>query len=141
MIWQRVRVALLASIVAMAAALPLVNGGKAQAGSCGSCGSAGSAASSTSAAPGTVISGPATRTITVTEMVPENYTTTRTVTLSSITGDGTLGISIAAGTATDTAGNSALAAGPSATFIVDNTAPTTASVTAPVNGSPSIHEW
>ncbi len=51
---------------------------------------------------------------------------TRTVTISSITGDGTLGISLAAGTATDTAGNSAPAAGPSATFIVDNTAPTVA---------------
>ncbi len=49
---------------------------------------------------------------------------TRTVELSSITGDGTLGISIAAGTASDTAGNSAPAAGPSATFAVDNTAPT-----------------
>src|SRR5207244_5404357 len=50
--------------------------------------------------------------------------TTRTVTLSSITGDGTLGISIAAGTATDLVGNSAPAAGPSATFTVDNTPPT-----------------
>src|SRR5439155_1328930 len=60
--------------------------------------------------------------------------TTRTVTLSSITGDGSLGISIAAGTATDTAGNPALAAGPSATFTVDNTAPTTASVTTPADG-------
>ncbi|NLN75047.1 MAG: family 10 glycosylhydrolase [Armatimonadetes bacterium] len=50
-------------------------------------------------------------------------TTTRTVTLSNITGDGTLGISIAAGTATDVANNSAAAAGPSATFTVDNTVP------------------
>ncbi len=48
---------------------------------------------------------------------------TRTVTISGITGDGTLGISVAAGTATDLAGNSAAAAGPSTTFIVDNTAP------------------
>jgi len=47
----------------------------------------------------------------------------RTVTISSITGDGTLGISIAAGTATDTAGGTAPAAGPSTTFNVDNTAP------------------
>ncbi len=47
----------------------------------------------------------------------------RTVTLSGITGDGTLGISIASGTASDTAGNSAAAAGPSTTFTVDNTAP------------------
>ena len=47
-----------------------------------------------------------------------------TVTLSGITGNGTLGISIAAGTAIDTAGNLAPAAGPSATFTVDNTPPT-----------------
>src|SRR5207249_9992120 len=49
---------------------------------------------------------------------------TRTVTLSSITGNGTIGISIASGTATDTAGNTAPAAGPSATFTVDTPAPT-----------------
>ena len=49
---------------------------------------------------------------------------TYTVTISSITGNGTLGISIAAGTASDLAGNLAPAAGPSATFMVDNTAPT-----------------
>jgi len=51
-------------------------------------------------------------------------TSTRTVTISSITGDGTLGISLAANTAQDTAGNQAAAAGPSTTFTVDNTAPT-----------------
>ncbi|WED67032.1 Ig-like domain-containing protein [Synoicihabitans lomoniglobus] len=56
--------------------------------------------------------------------------TTRTVTLSGITGDGTLGISIAAGTATDTAGNTAPSAGPSTTFTVDNTAPNAPAVTA-----------
>ncbi len=49
---------------------------------------------------------------------------TRTVTLSGITGNGTLGISIAAGTASDLAGNLAPAAGPSSTFIGDNTPPT-----------------
>ncbi len=43
---------------------------------------------------------------------------TRTVTINSITGSGTLGISIASGTATDKAGNKALATGPSATFTV-----------------------
>jgi len=43
-----------------------------------------------------------------------------TVTISSITGHGTLGISIAANTGTDLAGNQAGAAGPSATFIVNN---------------------
>jgi len=53
-------------------------------------------------------------------------TGTRTVTISSITGSGTLGISLAAGTASDTAGNAALAAGPSPTFVV-NSAPTVAS--------------
>jgi CSLREA domain-containing protein len=49
--------------------------------------------------------------------------TTRTVTLSSFTGNGTLGISIAAGTASDTIGNTAPAAGPSATFEVETTPP------------------
>ena len=49
--------------------------------------------------------------------------TTRTVTISGITGDGTLGITIAAGTASDDAGNTALGSGPSATFDVDNTPP------------------
>ncbi|MCY3020656.1 MAG: PKD domain-containing protein [Planctomycetota bacterium] len=58
-------------------------------------------------------------------------TSTRTVTISSITGDGTLGISIAAGTASDNAGNQALAAGPSATFTVDNTP-------APANQAPIV---
>jgi len=48
--------------------------------------------------------------------------TTRTVTISGITGDGTLGISIAADTASNPGGN-APAAGPSGTFIVDNTVP------------------
>jgi len=49
---------------------------------------------------------------------------TRTVTISGITGDGTLGISLVPGTANDRAGNQAPAAGPSETFGVDNTAPT-----------------
>jgi hypothetical protein len=51
---------------------------------------------------------------------------TRTVTISGITGDGALGISVAAGTASDLAGNTTAAAGPSATFSVDNTPPTIA---------------
>jgi hypothetical protein len=50
---------------------------------------------------------------------------TRTVTISSISGNGSLGISIAAGTASDLAGNTALAAGPSTTFAVNNVVPTT----------------
>jgi hypothetical protein len=45
-------------------------------------------------------------------------TGSRTVTISSISGTGTIGISIAAGTASDAAGNSAPAAGPSATCTV-----------------------
>lgn len=48
---------------------------------------------------------------------------TRTVTISGITGDGTLSISIATHTASDFAGNLAPAAGPSVTFLVENTAP------------------
>jgi hypothetical protein len=50
--------------------------------------------------------------------------TTRTVTISNITGNGTIGISIAMGTAADIANNRAPAVGPSATFTVDNIAPT-----------------
>lgn len=48
---------------------------------------------------------------------------TRTVTITSITGDGTLGISLAANTAIDAVGNSALAPAASSTFTTDNTAP------------------
>ncbi|MBC8097494.1 MAG: choice-of-anchor D domain-containing protein [Akkermansiaceae bacterium] len=55
---------------------------------------------------------------------------TRTVSLSDLTGNGTLSISIAAGTASDTAGNQAPAAGPGTTFTVDNTDPTV-SISAP----------
>ncbi|GMU21970.1 MAG: hypothetical protein AMXMBFR13_20580 [Phycisphaerae bacterium] len=47
-------------------------------------------------------------------------TTTRTVTVSGITGTGTLGISIAPGTATDLAGNTAAGAGPSSTVPVNS---------------------
>jgi hypothetical protein len=49
---------------------------------------------------------------------------TRTVTLSSLTGNGTVGISLPSGTASDTAGNLAPSAGPSTTSTVDNTGPT-----------------
>ncbi len=56
--------------------------------------------------------------------------TTRTVTLSDISGDGTLGISIAAGTGADTAGNTAPAAGPSVAVTVDNTPPVITSAAA-----------
>jgi|GEM_PF-1753099 len=55
--------------------------------------------------------------------------TNRTVTLTNITGfNGTLGISLAAATAVDTAGNPAPAAGPSATFTVQR----------PPNAAPSF---
>jgi hypothetical protein len=54
---------------------------------------------------------------------------TRTVTISGVSGDGSLGISIAAGTASDAAGNLAGAVGPSATFVVDNTPPTVPAIT------------
>ncbi|MCP4275987.1 MAG: hypothetical protein GY779_06500, partial [Gammaproteobacteria bacterium] len=63
-------------------------------------------------------------------------TATATVTLSNITGDGTLGFSIAADTARNST-ESAPAAGPSATFSIDNTKPTVVisdSVNPDVNG-------
>lgn len=49
---------------------------------------------------------------------------TRTVTIDSITGNGTLSISIAAGSATNWQSDPAPAAGPSAEVIVDNAVPT-----------------
>jgi subtilisin-like proprotein convertase family protein len=49
--------------------------------------------------------------------------TSRTVTISGITGNGTIGISLASNTAVDSLGNTALSAGPSNTFTVDNTGP------------------
>ncbi|MDP4092738.1 MAG: S-layer homology domain-containing protein [Bacillota bacterium] len=54
--------------------------------------------------------------------------TTRTVTISNVIGNGTLGISVAAGTGADNAGNTAAASGPSGTFTVDNTAPAVSSI-------------
>jgi len=56
--------------------------------------------------------------------------TTRTVTITGITGDGTIGISVNAGSAVDSSGNQALASAASTTFIVDNTIPTI-SISAP----------
>ncbi len=62
------------------------------------------------------------------------------VTISSIAGDGTLGISIAGNTASDQAGNQALATGPSTTFIVDNTPPsvTISSPSSPITATGTI---
>ncbi|MDH4262981.1 MAG: Ig-like domain-containing protein, partial [Spirochaetia bacterium] len=57
--------------------------------------------------------------------VTNGATSTPTVTLSSCTGDGTVGISLASASS-DAAGNTDIGAGPSATFSVDNTAPTVA---------------
>lgn len=74
--------------------------------------------------------GTATGTISVTNGTTANPT----VTISAITGSGTIGISIAAGIASDAASNTSPAAGPSATFIVDNGGPVvTASI--PANGA------
>jgi hypothetical protein len=57
---------------------------------------------------------------------------TRTVTISNISGEGTISISVAANTACDTFGHQAPAAGPSESFVVDATAP---SVTiSPISG-------
>jgi hypothetical protein len=50
-------------------------------------------------------------------------TATPTVQITAITGDGTIGITIAGGVATDAAGNADAGAGPSTTFVVDNTGP------------------
>jgi large repetitive protein len=58
-------------------------------------------------------------TASATATVTGSGNTTRTVTLSGFTGHGPLGITIAAGTASDTAGNTAAGAGPSATFILN----------------------
>lgn len=49
--------------------------------------------------------------------------TQRTVSIRNITGDGSIKFVVAAGTATDAAGNLAEAAGPSNVVVVDNTAP------------------
>ena len=63
----------------------------------------------------------------------------RTVTISAISGNGTLGISIAAGTASDTLGGLARSAGPSTTFTIGSAAPTVTLVTPtsePTSASP-----
>jgi hypothetical protein len=58
-----------------------------------------------------------------TAVVSGSGTASRTVTISGITGDGTLGITLAANTSSNT-GGSDIGAGPSVTFTADNTAPT-----------------
>jgi hypothetical protein len=54
---------------------------------------------------------------------------TRTVTISGITGNGTLGITLAGGTSSDASAIDDIGAGPSTTFIVDNTLPRVSTIT------------
>lgn len=63
-----------------------------------------------------------TGTASATTAVTGGTTNTATVTLSNVSGDGTLGITILAGAARNGLGNS-IESQPSATFVVDNTAP------------------
>ncbi|PDW02309.1 beta strand repeat-containing protein [Candidatus Viridilinea mediisalina] len=65
------------------------------------------------------------------------------VTIHAISGDGTLSIRVAAGGATDLAGNPSSAAGPSASFDVDNTAPNPPIVTGetPTNNTMPAWSW
>ncbi len=51
-------------------------------------------------------------------------TTVWTVTLTNITGNGTVGITVAAGKASDVAGNTDVGASSAVSVIADNTAPT-----------------
>ncbi len=68
--------------------------------------------------------------------VTDGTTATPTVTLSNCTGDGTVAITVAANTASDTAGNWNLAEGPSGSFTVDNMNPTVAFTSTPaINAS------
>ena len=84
-------------------------------------------------APGDITVNP-TGTATYTGVTVTGSGATRTVTLSGIAGDGTLGISVAADTASDLAGNLAPSAGPSTTFTVINTPPTITSASS-ANGT------
>ena len=61
--------------------------------------------------------------------VSDGITASPTVSINNIAGDGTIGISITAGIASDSPGNTSPAVGPSVTFAVDNTAPNIASIT------------
>ncbi len=54
--------------------------------------------------------------------------TTYTVTVSGLTGDGSFTLGVASGAAQDQAGNANSAGGPSAAVLIDNTAPTVASI-------------
>jgi hypothetical protein len=65
----------------------------------------------------------ATGDVTGTVVVSDGTTDTPTVTVENLTGDGTFTISIAAGVAEDSVGNTSAAAGPSASVTVDNPPP------------------
>ncbi|MDH4201071.1 MAG: Ig-like domain-containing protein, partial [Spirochaetia bacterium] len=65
-----------------------------------------------------------TGTATCSVAVTNGTTTTPTVTLTNCTGDGTIGITVAANTATDASGIINSASAPGTTFNVDNTVPT-----------------
>jgi len=79
--------------------------------------------------------GTATGTIALTENTATNYT----VTIFGITGAGTLGISIAAGTASDMAGNLAPASSPSTLFSVVPASPTTTIISSNLNPSYTVN--
>lgn len=74
--------------------------------------------------------------------VSNETTATPTVALSLCSGDGTVGITIDAATASDSAGNTNGASAPSVTFTVDNTAPTVSvgspTPAGPVNSGTSV---
>lgn len=70
-------------------------------------------------------------------------TSAPSVQVTGVSGDGSITISIAAGIASDTAGNTSLAVGPSASVSVDNTAPTKPNVmgVTPTNDQTPTWSW
>ncbi|NUP88711.1 MAG: hypothetical protein HUU25_02690 [Candidatus Sumerlaeia bacterium] len=83
-----------------------------------------------------------TGTATGTVSVIDGATATPIVEISGVTGDGTIGITLAADVAQDAAGNGDPGAGPSATFTVDNTSPEATAITpgtsGPVNSAATV---
>jgi len=73
---------------------------------------------------------------TETVTIIDGGTATPTIQITNATGDGTIAVSVDAGTSSDVAGNDDLGAGPSAAFTVDNTDPTVA-VTGPASPTSS----
>ena len=73
---------------------------------------------------------------TCTKTISNGSTSTPTINLSSCTGNGSMTVSLAAGSAAqDAAGNFNLASSPSSTIVVDNTAPTVSITSIGTNGS------